>query len=286
MSARRIVGLFAVYLLLIAPVADAGIDPHDPVPGHRGLSYLDLMTLLVPEIGTLNGAGDGTAPRIVRYRHIEGRGAKTKPRGPLAIKFLDVLKIHPGDKNRLALIADLGESEFAVTGFTLLALFDLAGKPKLLDVVEVGTDHITGLTDQPLLRLGRGADLITVESGHFGGGLGYLNTELILLRNGRFSLIAAMPTFRSVECSYEGTQTRHIRTLPDPGGPYRRILVAVRDTLKLTNDAAACGGEKAPKPLTRMFRPTYRWNTRRRAFVTSSHDFAKLACVIRRLNGL
>ena len=285
MSARRIVGLFAVYVLLIGPTVAAGIDPHDSVPGHRGLAYLDLMKLVVPDIGARDATGESTAHGIVPYRHIEGRRAKTEPRGPLEIKFLDPLEIHAADKNRLALIADLGESDFAVTEFTLLALFDLNGRPKLLDVVEVGTDHITGLTDRPLLRLGRGADLIAVESGRFGGGLGYLNTELILLRNGRFSLIAAVPTFRSLGCSYERTQTISVRTRAAPGGPYRRILVAVRDTLKVTNDPAACSGEQAPKPFTRIFRATYRWSARRRTFVTSSTDFTELARVIRRLNG-
>jgi hypothetical protein len=284
--ARHIVVLFAASLLMINPAAAGSIDPHDSVPGYGGITYLDLMKLVVPDLGARSLTGEPTAHRVVPYRHIEGNRAKTEPRDALAIKFLDALKVPSGGTSRLALLADLGESDFAVTEFTLLALFDLAAKPKLLDVVEVGTDHITGFTDQPLMPLGHGADLITVESGHFGGGLGYLNTELVLLRNGRFSLIAAIPTFRSLGCSYERTQTRHITTRPDPGSPYRRILAVVRETLKLNDDAASCSGEQAPKPFSRIFRATYRWNARRRVFATSSHDFAKLTRVIRKLNGL
>jgi hypothetical protein len=47
---------------------------------------------------------------------------------------------------------------------------------------------------------------------------------------------------------------------------------------------AACGEEKRPRPFTRMFRATYRWNMHRQAFVTMSRAFKQLAKVNTKLN--
>jgi hypothetical protein len=158
--------------------------------------------MVAPGIDARGASDDAAADRIVPYRHIEGAQSKTTPAGPLAIKMLRSLQVRAGGRQRLALMADLGQSDDDVAEFTLLALFDLSGKPKLLDVVEVGTDRLTGLADRPVRPLGRGADLLVVESEHFGGGTGYLGTELILARNGRFSLIAAIATFNTSGCGY------------------------------------------------------------------------------------
>ena len=120
----------------------------DRVADHPTVTYFDLMKQVVTDLDSLPAHGEPTAHAIVPYRHIEGRDAKTVAAGPVAIQLLTALKMKADGKSRLALLADLGPSDEAVTEFTLLALFDMADRPKLLDVIEVGTDRLTGFARQ------------------------------------------------------------------------------------------------------------------------------------------
>ena len=154
-------------ILWLAGAASAEIvELTDVLPGHPGVTYFDLMKLIVTDI-EVDPPEPPTAHTIVPYRHIEGAKARTEPAGPLAIKYLEPLNIHAGGPARLALMADLGESDEAVAEFVLLALFDMTDKPKLLDVVEVGRDRLTGFGTPALTPLGNGTDLINIDSDHF-----------------------------------------------------------------------------------------------------------------------
>ena len=50
----------------------------------------------------------------------------------------------------------------------------------------------------------------------------------------------------------------------------------MRETLRLQEDHGNCDGAKEPRPFTRTPSATYRWDARRRAFVTASHELEKL----------
>lgn len=253
------------------------VQPGDPVAGHTGLSYFDLMKLVVTDLTPQDVGDAGDAHQIVNYRHIEGKDAKTVPAGPVALKYLEPLVVRGDGKTLLALMADLGPSDEAVAEFVLLALFDLHGAtPRLLDVVEVGTDRLTGFSDHPLLRLGHGTDLIRLSSDHFNSNEDYVNTELIFVRNGRFRLADAVYTYNVKLCTYQLTEWPAVTTLPDRGRRYRRINITVPEKVVLPPDAD-CGDEKAPRPFVRTFRAVYRWNARRRAFVAASSSLGRLA---------
>ena len=99
------------------------------------------MRMVVTDLAPDSAGDEGKAHQIVNYRHIEGKNYKTVPEGPVSIKYLFPLEIRADGRHRLALMADLGPSDGDVTEFVLLALFDVGGKPKLLDVVEVGRPH-------------------------------------------------------------------------------------------------------------------------------------------------
>ncbi len=135
------------------PDADRLVDASDHVTGRNDVTYFDLVKLIVTDLDPI-GTSEPAAHQIVPYRHIEGKNSETVPGGPVSIKYLTPLKIHADGKSRLALLADLGPSDGNVAEFALLALFDLSGGPKLLDVVEVGIDRMTGFADIPLCRLG------------------------------------------------------------------------------------------------------------------------------------
>ena len=253
------------------------VKPSDPVAGHSGLTYFDLMRMVVTDLAPESADDEVKAHRIVDYRHIEGREYKTVPEGAVAIKYLEPLEIHTNGMARLVVMADLGPSEGAVAEFVLLALFDVGGSPKLLDVVEVGSDRLTGFSDKPLLALGHGTDLIRVDSDHFNSDEDFVNTELIFVRDDRFQLVDAVYTYNAKTCSYQLTEWPAVRTVADRGRRYRRIVLTVPEKVERQRDFADCGDDKAPRPFVRTFRATYRWNAHRRTFVTAAGNLQKLA---------
>jgi hypothetical protein len=281
-SARAVVAVitFIAAFLCAAGASRAGaLDPTDHVPGHPTVTYFDLVKQIVPDLDSLPVHGEPTAHTIVPYRHIEGDDAKTVPAGPVAIQLLTALTIKADGNSRLALLADLGPSGEAVTEFTLLALFDMADQPKLLDVVEVGTDRLTGFAGKPL-PLGQGhkdgADLITIDSDHFNSNEDFVGTEFVFVRNNRFQLAGSLFTFDVRICASRRSQEPVITTAADPGKRYRKIHVAVNESVTLEPDRAGCSGEKIPRPFRRTYRAIYRWNEVRKHFEIASSDLQRL----------
>ncbi len=286
-SARAVVAAITFFagLLCAAVASRAGgaLDPTDHVPGHPTATYFDLVKQVVTDLDSLSLYGEPTAHTIVPYRHIEGEDAKTIPAGPVAIQLLTAQTINADGKSRLALMIDLGPSDEAVTEFTLLALFDisdhLADQPKLLDVVEVGTDRLTGFSGKPL-PLGQGhkddADLITISSDHFNSNEDFVGTEFLFVRNNRFHLAGSLFTFDVRICTSRRSQELVITTAADPGRRYRRIHVAVNESVTLEPDWADCSGEKIPHPFRRAYHATYRWSAPRKHFEMTSGDLRKL----------
>jgi hypothetical protein len=280
-AAASVTVLAVAAFLSFAGASRAGaLDPTDHVPAHPAVTYLDLMKQVVTDLDDLPRHGEPTAHVIVPFRHIEGDKAKTDPAGPLAIQLLTAVTLRADGKPRLALMADLGPSDGDVTEFTLLALFDMTGQPKLLDVVEVGTDRLTGFTDHPVLPLRQGSqhqsDLIVVDSDHFNSNEDFVGTELLFVRNDRFELVGSLFTFDAKLCASTRQQLPAITTQADAGRRYRQIRVAVRETLALQDDRMGCGDEKVPHPFTRTYRETYRWNAHRGEFEISASDLRKL----------
>jgi hypothetical protein len=274
--ASRLACLVVACLLSSMDAGWAGlVEPSDAIPGHRGLTYFDLMRMVVTDLAPETAGGEATAHQIVKYRHIEGKDSRTEPEGAVAIKYLEPLEIHTDGKARLVLMADLGPSDEAVAEFVLLALFDIGDRPKLLDVVEVGTDRLTGFPAKPLLPLGHKSDLIRISSDHFNSNEDFVNTELIFVRHDRFRLVDAVYTFNVRICSYRMTESPAVRTVPDRGRRYRRIVLTLPEKVELLDND--CGDEQAPRPFVRTFHAAYRWNARRRTFVTASSNLEKLA---------
>jgi hypothetical protein len=61
-------------------------------------------------------------------------------------------------------------------------------------------------------------------------------------------------------------------------------LFVVREAQTRDGDPTACTDQKVPRPFVRTFRANYRWNARRRTFVTTASDLARLYKEIKRPN--
>jgi hypothetical protein len=272
-------------LWLSTPASAAIIQPGDPVAGRHDVTYLDLLKLVVADLDDAQTQEDAAGRHIVDYRHIEGPGAKTSPAGAVWINSIEPLQIHVDGKSRLAVLVDLGPSDGDVAEFSLLALFDVAATPRLLDVVEVGRDRETGFATKPLLPLGGGSDLIRVVTSHSDADISFDGEELLFARGDRFQFVAAFSTFaRNDNCKFRLLPDQKITTAPGADGPYRQISIVVREQLTLKPGPADCDEEKPPKPFSRVFHATYRWDSVRQIFATGSKDVERLSKEVDREN--
>jgi hypothetical protein len=268
-----IAALISILWLASAAWADT-VELTDALPSRPDLTYFNLMKLVVTDL-EVNPPEPPTAHTIVPYRHIEGDKAKTDPAGPLTVQSLSPLQIRAGGTPWLVLLADFGESDGDVTEFVLLALFDTTMKPKLLDVVEVGRDRLTGFGTPALTPLGNGTDLINIDSDHFNSNEDFVVNELLFVRNNRFELVDSLFTFDVKMCAFALTEEPSVSTYPAHGERYRRIMLSVREKRKVMPDAAGCD-DKPPRPFARNYSTVYRWDAHRGRFGAISSDMKKL----------
>ena len=95
------------------------------------------------------------------------------------------------------------------------------------------------------------------------------------MRHDRFHLVDAAFTYNIKSCTYQLTEWPSVATFADRGRRHRRIVLTIPEKVALQHDVD-CGDEKAPRPFVRTFYARYRWNARRRAFVTTSSNLEKL----------
>ncbi|RUX33913.1 hypothetical protein EOA23_04620 [Mesorhizobium sp. M2A.F.Ca.ET.042.01.1.1] len=242
------------------------------IPGHQNVTYFELAKMIVPDLA----AGDdgfykGSAP--IEMRDILGGNDGGSPPETINLPNAAVLAIKAGGKERLAMLLDLGQAQDSAEGFAVLALYDLTGKPKLLDAVNVGTDQSTYFRDPGKLAIGPGNDALITMSTHFNSNQGYVSTILILVRNDRFEPIDQINTFDENVCAYKRTQDLSFQTRGSEK-PYAAIRVTVTDA---TNPSGESCEEPAPKAVSHDVSVTYHWNKKTSRYVADSDAFKRLS---------
>jgi hypothetical protein len=254
----RISSALAILAFAVAP-ARAEM-PIEDVPGHPGVSYADLMKQAMPDLALRDdGAWAGTIPG--------------KDGGDFAFASISALKVREAGKTRLLLLTDSEASE----DFTeILAVFDDApATPRLLDTEDVGNDRLVsfGAATMPLAE---GTDLFFVENQHSNSDQSYLDTAAMFLADGKLKLAAEVFTFSEALCAYETTQTPAFKTVAEKDAKYRAVVVSV--AVKTTLSDLECSGDaKRPKPGTRVWRDTYRWDAAKREYRATTHALDRLA---------
>ncbi|MCF6103507.1 hypothetical protein [Mesorhizobium muleiense] len=245
-------------------------DLGSAVPGHENTTYLDLARMVIPDLAAdKDGFYRGSMP--IEMRHIEGGDSGGLPPETSGFSDAGVLQIRAGGKERLAMLFDLGSSSDSAEGFAVLALYDLAGKPRLLDAVNVAVDRRTYLRDPGKLPIGPGDDVIITLSTHFNSSQGYVSTPLILVRDDRFELIDMISTFDESLCAYRRTQALAFQTVAE-GQPYAAIKATVTDATLPNGESC---DDAAPEAASRDISVTYHWDGT--AYVKGSDALDKLA---------
>jgi hypothetical protein len=263
--------------LLAAGVAAADdvAQPTDAVPGHPGVTYLDLLTQAVPGLA-LNPADKAYEAHLQKpLPHIAGRTFQSDAPDPVSVSYFEVQTIHAGGKARLLLLTDLGQAEDSAYGVALLALYDDAPQPKLLDAQDVAVDKDTGFDQRPLLPLTPADDVVVTYSEHFNSDQTYSGRLLILVRDDRLQLIDDIATFSDRFCGYERDEAPVFATRPGRNAAaYPEIDVTVTEALKHTSED--CPDDVIPPTYTRTFHAAYRWDAAKGDYVEGASDLDKL----------
>ncbi|MER9055801.1 hypothetical protein NKH80_06865 [Mesorhizobium sp. M0904] len=243
------------------------------VPGHGDVTYLDLARMVIPDLAAdKDGFFRGSTP--IEMRHIAGPDYGGSPPATSGLSNAGVLGIKAGGKERLTMLFDLGDSPDSAEGYAVLALYDITGKPALLDAVNVAVDRITYLRDPGKLPIGPGDDAIISMSMHFNSSQGYGITPLIMVRNDRFELIDMIYTFDENLCTHRRTQTAAFQVIAD-GQPYAAIKVTVTDATLPGEES--CDGQQPPKASSRDISVTYHWDKNASRYVKDSDALDRLA---------
>lgn len=233
------------------------VAPEKPVPGRPGLAYADLLREVAP------------------YRNILGPDFGGEPPDRIAISDFDAVRFEAGGRARLALLVDLGESEGRVEHTALLALFDVATAPELLDLVDVGMDASTSVSTLPQARLGPGDEPLAISGQHSNSNQTYATYALVFVRDDRWRLIGTFSTLSDRSCAFERDEAANISARRAKSGPYADLVVAVRETQK--RSGADCGPDQPRvRNYVRDYRATYRWDPSAQRFATDSKALKRL----------
>ena len=276
MGSHQAIWAVCALLALTAPSAApaAVVDLGAVVPGHGAVTYLDLLKQAIPDLAD-NAADKQVEGHLARpLRHIAGDANGGEAPDPIVIGLIEAVRIQAGGRSRLAILADLGQTDDRVAGTSLLALFDDAPTPHLLDTVDVAMDRDTSFSEHERLPLGPGQEALITYSEHFNTSQTYGFHTLIFVRHDRLALLEQVFTLSSRECGWRRTEDPTFTVRPDPHSPYGQLEVAVRVALKL--DKTEGCGTPAPRPYVRTYRATYRWDARRQKFVTPSAELKRL----------
>ena len=236
------------------PAATAGSLPdiNDVVPGHPDVTYLALMRQAIPDLA-YNPATKQVEGRLKSLRHIMGKNAAGEPPDPVVVSFVEDIRLKAGGRPRIAVLADLGPSKDSAQNTALLALFDDAPKPRLLDAVDVGADKETSFDQHPTLALGPGDDALVTYSEHFNSNQTYAQRLMIFVRGDRFRLIDDLFLLSDSACGYKREETPTFAT--KPASPYATLVVTVTETLKPLDEQC---DEPPPAPYVHTYGATYR----------------------------
>jgi len=246
-------------------------DPTDALPASEGRTYLDLLQRLVPGIAVKGQAFSGGRP-LTGVRRLEGPDERDVRLAPTGLLHLRAVPVRSGGTVRTALLVDFGDAGDSV-GLTVLALFDIAGEPRLLDAADVASGRWTSFMDPVRLSVGAGDDLLVTQSTHHNSSQGYANVSLILVRNDRFELVETISLFSDKDCAFERSQSLTVEQ--GTGEPLADVVATVTERTVLTTED--CGGRAGPELGSRTITVTYRWDSAAQRYVPDSDAMAMLA---------
>ena len=265
--------LAALWLgIAAASAADAAFPaPGDAVPGADGVTYLDLLREIVPDLEPADAVYRGT--RVVPLRHIAGPDNQSEPPQEPTVADFSVLPLEGDGRSRILILVDLGMALDSADGYAVLALFDPAATPRLVDAADVAFDRMTWFLEPVRLDLGGGRQAVLTVSMHSNSSQAYVSDAIILIDADRLSLVDSVFTFSDKTCAFERGQEARITT----SGTAEPADIVVTVTERTVPTGADCGSEAVPEPPGRTILATYSWNAAESRYVVDGDALRRLA---------
>lgn len=262
---RRLL-LALIVLAIVAPCDAQTFRLDEAVPGHPETTVAALIGRLVPGLAIADGIARGEVdldlPHIVDQDYLAGAPTQVD------LGHVNLLAIEAEGAGRLLLFSELGED-----GTAIMALFD--DDLALLDAVQVGTDRFTALGEVPLLRIGPQDQAVILTSTHWNSNQGYVDTLLVLVRDGKFQPVDSIFTFSDHSCNYEQRQSLKLESKDDGQGSYWPIIATVLEIRTVSNECEQA--EPLDPPFSRLVSVTYRWSASLGGYVADSDALVQLA---------
>jgi hypothetical protein len=273
--------LLAMLALCLAPSAaraddsaDHLIGVTDEVQGHPGISYLDLLKQIVPDLspGDTGAAGHVSEP----FRNIAGPDFAGDPPDSLEVTYVEPMVIEAEGKQRLLVIADFGATPDRVADETVMGLFDDSPTPRLLDVAEVALDRFTGFATAPTVRISPHDEAVAVSSSHSNSSQSYEPSALIFVRRDKLELIDTFFGFGETECNFRQDEGLSFKEKPGSGSPYWSFTASILRTTGRSK-GEDCADPAPSETIRKTFSATYSWDAKLQRFTTRSHQLRDLA---------
>ena len=272
MRISRALAAAALLCIAASPVAAEMHALGDAVSGHPGVTYGALLSQAMPD---LKQDGDTWTGKLARYRHLLGKDYDNGAPDDVTITGVDVQRIHEAGRDRLVLLSF--NANAPNDWFAILAAFDNAKTPKLLDYANIAADQYNGYYDPTVLKLAGGNDAVLVTSTHSNSNEAYAITSAITLHNGRLLPALTLFTISDHACRYARAQDLSFKAHGSD------IVAEVVETSQPLEDD--CGDDDPEVKFGKhVYRDTWRWNPRKQRYVRTAGAIARLEKITRDRN--
>ena len=292
MPRLRLAALLAACLLLLAGPALAASplreikDLKQPVAAGSATTYADLLKLVFPEATKAQLEAE-EAPQTPPVRSLSDY-FKAQPLTAKKQEYGGVEALTIKDQGRpllLLLVAATGErageeGDAEEQPYNLLALFQTAPTPKLLDLVDLGQGMTMGMVEgfwckNPLINLTPATQAGMIFQEHFNSSQGYLQIHLLWVRNQRLEELLSVSPF-GVKALCESFATRTVFwTEPDKGREYPRVVARLTVKMEPSPADEECDKNRQ-RGFTRSYRGVWRWDPAKKKYEQVSGDLGEL----------
>ena len=270
---RILVLLVLAAVSIFGYVALPGESLDTPIAKGSQFTYEQLLKLVFPDLETQSDdPKSGMASESVAIREFDGAGQAAQKETEVPVSSVNTVPADLGPGKALLSFV----TEIQGTDCRSLALFDLAGTPRLLDVVQVPAfpDDPGGFSRK--VRLNDKTSALIFDAYHHNSDQGYQSRAIVFVHGERIKLISQVALLRYNGGSLGGSfdETATITTLPDPGREFAKVVI--RATLKFLADPPDSEHQPRQRASARIYTSTLRWDAAKAEFTEPADGLAPL----------
>lgn len=231
MNKRKIIKQICFWaILLISAWQIQAQDYSKKVVKETNINQLELLRLIFPDLSE-----NGEASQTVKIRSTVETDEIRTFQGAMEVEIVREERLNSENGKRLMLIikvSSTGSNDFAWGELNLLALFNLAGKPRLLDVVEISADRENYYWGN--LKISPKITLTVMEASHLNAGEDYHLFNFFYVKKDKFTqTLEEFPMLYSGRgCESQIIETGKLSTIPSAKKNFRDVIFKIKVTSK------------------------------------------------------